>query len=207
MPISARSSCGTAISKHPTICGWPTAISVRPTPSNSTQSTPNSRAATGFRAGRGRPTCRRSRRICSTRNPFCDRSRRSRSVSIEVSAYPTFTHRGTPGSRHFCRRSTRRSRVASKSGFRTKHGDALIFHSGDCDQNSDLATDYEKVGLGKQDGIIGRAWFTGIPAVLERCADDPSPIGRSAAAAGMDAVLAMPFIHAGQGKAIIAWYF
>jgi hypothetical protein len=86
-------------------------------------------------------------------------------------------------------------------------GDALIFHSGDCDQNSDLAADYEKARLGKQDGIIGRAWFTGIPAVLERCADDASPIGRSAAAAGMDAVLAMPFIHAGQGKAIIAWYF
>ena len=86
-------------------------------------------------------------------------------------------------------------------------GDALIFHSGDCDENSDLATDYENVRLGKQDGIIGRAWFTGVPAVLERCADDASPIGRSAAAAGMDAVLAMPFIHAGQCKAIIAWYF
>jgi hypothetical protein len=43
--------------------------------------------------------------------------------------------------------------------------------------------------------------------VLDRSADDPSPIGRSAAAAGMDAVLAMPFIHAGRSKAVIAWYF
>jgi hypothetical protein len=85
--------------------------------------------------------------------------------------------------------------------------DALIFHSGDCDQNTRLATDYQDVRIGKQNGIIGRVWFTGIPAVLDRSADDPSPIGGSAAAAGMDAVLAMPFIHAGESKAVIAWYF
>jgi hypothetical protein len=76
--------------------------------------------------------------------------------------------------------------------------DALIFHSGDCDQNTCLAMDYQNVRIGKQDGIIGRVWFTGIPTVLDRCVGDASPIGRSAAAAGMDAVLAVPFIHAGQ---------
>jgi hypothetical protein len=43
--------------------------------------------------------------------------------------------------------------------------------------------------------------------VLDRSADDASPIGSSAAAAGLDAVLAMPFIHAGQLKVVIAWYF
>jgi hypothetical protein len=85
--------------------------------------------------------------------------------------------------------------------------DALIFHSGDCDQNTQLAADYQNVGIGKQDGIIGRTWFTGVPTVLDRSADDPSPIGGSAAAAGMDAMLAMPFIHAGESKAVIAWYF
>lgn len=85
--------------------------------------------------------------------------------------------------------------------------DALVFHAGDCDQNAQLATDHGNIRIGKQDGIIGRVWRTGIPAVLDSCADDPSPIGRSAAAAGMNAVLAMPFIHAGQSKAVIAWYF
>lgn len=85
--------------------------------------------------------------------------------------------------------------------------DALVFHSGDCDQNTHLASDYQDVRIGRADGIIGRVWLTGIPAVLDRSADDPSPIGRSAAAAGMDAVLAMPFIHAGRSKAVIAWYF
>ena len=55
--------------------------------------------------------------------------------------------------------------------------------------------DYQNVRIGKQDGIIGRVWFTGIPTVLDRCAGDASPIGRSAAAAGMDAMLAVPFIR------------
>jgi GAF domain len=85
--------------------------------------------------------------------------------------------------------------------------DALIFHSGDCDQNTQLAIDHQNTRIGKQDGIIGRVWLTGIPAVLDNCADDPSPLGRSAAAAGMKALLAMPFIHACQLKAVIAWYF
>jgi hypothetical protein len=52
--------------------------SVPPTCSSSTRGTPNSPAATGFRDGPGRPICRRSRRICSTPNPFCDRNRRWR---------------------------------------------------------------------------------------------------------------------------------
>ena len=55
--------------------------------------------------------------------------------------------------------------------------------------------------------MIGRVWQTGLPAVLASCAGDPSPIGRSAAAAGLDAALLMPFIHAGQLKAVVAWYF
>jgi hypothetical protein len=85
--------------------------------------------------------------------------------------------------------------------------DALTFHAGDCDRNTELAVDYRNVRIGKHDGVIGRVWQTGLPAVLASCADDPSPIGRSAAAAGLDAALLMPFIHAGQLKAVIAWYF
>jgi hypothetical protein len=85
--------------------------------------------------------------------------------------------------------------------------DALTFLAGDCDRNTELADDHRNTRIGKQDGVIGRVWSTGLPAVLANCKDDPSPIGRSAAAAGMNAALMMPFIHAGQLKAIIAWYF
>jgi hypothetical protein len=43
--------------------------------------------------------------------------------------------------------------------------------------------------------------------VLDRSAHDGSTIGRLAADAEMDAVFAVPFIHAGQSKAAIAWCF
>jgi hypothetical protein len=66
--------------------------------------------------------------------------------------------------------------------------------------DTDLAAD-------DQNGIIGRMWFTGIPVVLDRCAEDGPVMGRSAAAARMDAALAVPFILADQSKAVIAWYF
>jgi len=59
----------------------------------------------------------------------------------------------------------------------------------------------------RQTGRHHRARFTGIPAVLDRSAHDGSTIGRLAADAEMDAVFAVPFIHAGQSKAAIAWCF
>src|SRR5262249_16996155 len=45
--------------------------------------------------------------------------------------------------------------------------EALVFHSGDYDYTSDLATEYAQATIGKADGIIGQAWLTGIPAL--RC--------------------------------------
>jgi hypothetical protein len=84
--------------------------------------------------------------------------------------------------------------------------DALVFHSGDCD-NADLATEYAQARIARTDGIIGQAWLTGIPALRDRVEGDRSAAERSAAAAGLDAVMAIPFIQAGELKAVIAWYF
>ena len=86
-------------------------------------------------------------------------------------------------------------------------GDALVFHSGDCDQNTALAGDYRSAKVGKGDGTIGQVWQSGIPAVLGNMRDDASAAGRSAAAAGLGAVMALPVSDARGLKAIVAWYF
>jgi hypothetical protein len=86
-------------------------------------------------------------------------------------------------------------------------GDALLFHAGDCDQDSALATEYEHASIGRREGLFGQAWFTGIPVLRPIEATDPTPTARSAAAAGLSAVIALPFIEAGKLKAITAWYF
>jgi hypothetical protein len=80
-------------------------------------------------------------------------------------------------------------------------GDALLFHGGDCDQNTALAAEYEHTKFRKGEGLLGQAWFTGIPVLRPISATDPAPT------AGLRAVIAMPFIEAGKLKAITAWYF
>jgi len=83
--------------------------------------------------------------------------------------------------------------------------DALVFHSGDCDRNTELASDYGSARIGRGEGTIGQAWLTGIPAVKDGI--DVSSAGRSAVAAGLTAMVAMP-IMADQGlKAVVVWYF
>jgi hypothetical protein len=89
--------------------------------------------------------------------------------------------------------------------------EALIFHSGDGGQvNSghviDPETEYAQAKIAKADGIIGQAWLTGIPVLSDGVAGDRSAAGRLAAAAGLGAAMALPFIQAGELKAVIAWY-
>jgi hypothetical protein len=84
--------------------------------------------------------------------------------------------------------------------------DALLFHSGDCD-NIDLVAEHAPAKITKGDGIIGQAWLSGIPVLRDRVEGDRSTAERSAVAAGLDAAMAIPFIQAGELKAVIAWYF
>jgi hypothetical protein len=63
-----------------------------------------------------------------------------------------------------------------------------------------------KLRIGKQDGIIGHG-LPAFPPCSTAAPHDGSTLGRLAADAEMDAVFAVPFIHAGQSKAAIAWCF
>jgi hypothetical protein len=84
---------------------------------------------------------------------------------------------------------------------------ALTFSAGDCDQNMHLATDHQSAKIGMGEGAIGQVWATGIPAVRGSLAGDPSPAGRSAVAAGLDAMVALPVMSERGLKAIVVWYF
>jgi hypothetical protein len=86
-------------------------------------------------------------------------------------------------------------------------GDALIFQAGDCEQNAQLAADYQSAKVGKGDGAIGQVWLTGIPAVRATIADDPSSAGRSAVAAGLTTMVAVPIMQDRGLKAVVVWYF
>jgi hypothetical protein len=85
-------------------------------------------------------------------------------------------------------------------------GDALIFDAGDCDQTPDLASDYRTAAIGKGEGTIGEVWSSGVPAVRATLDGDPSPAARSAAAAGLNAMVAMPVMGEGRPKAVVTWY-
>ena len=84
---------------------------------------------------------------------------------------------------------------------------SLVFHSGDCDQNSSLTEQYKSATIVKGDGTIGRVWQSGVPAVCANLLDDASIAGRSAAAARLSAVAAVPFMNDQRLSAVVAWYF
>ena len=77
----------------------------------------------------------------------------------------------------------------------------------DCEQSTGLALDYQDAKVGEGEGAIGRAWLTGTPAVHATIADDPSPAGRSAGAAGLTAMVAVPIMAEHGLKAVVVWYF
>jgi hypothetical protein len=86
-------------------------------------------------------------------------------------------------------------------------GDTLILNSGDSDEDSRFAAGYQTVTISKSEGTIGQVWATGVPAVRDSLADDPSPAAQSAIAAGLSAMVAMPVsADGGHVKAVVAWY-
>jgi hypothetical protein len=56
-------------------------------------------------------------------------------------------------------------------------------------------------------GTLGRAFFTGVPAVGENAASEPGSVGVAACAALLDAVVALPVLRDGRLQAVVAWYF
>jgi hypothetical protein len=72
---------------------------------------------------------------------------------------------------------------------------SLIFQSGDCDQNPHLAEEHKSAVIAKGDGTIGRVWQSGVAAVRANLPDDTSAAGRSASAANLSAMVAVPFMN------------
>jgi hypothetical protein len=84
---------------------------------------------------------------------------------------------------------------------------SLIFHSGDCDQNPHLAEQHKSAAVAKGDGTIGCVWQSGVAAVCANLPDDTSAAGRSASAAKLNAMVAVPFMNGQRVNAVVAWYF
>jgi hypothetical protein len=85
--------------------------------------------------------------------------------------------------------------------------DSLVFQAGDCDQQTELATEYGSVMIKKENGAIGQAWVSGLATVRTNLADEKSPAGQSAAKAGLNAMVAMPLMNSHELKSIVVWYF
>lgn len=85
-------------------------------------------------------------------------------------------------------------------------GGGLVFESGHCDQDPNLDMGYSSSSIAKGEGIIGRVWLTGVPAVCDDLGDDRSVAGRSAGLAGLSSMVAMPVIENSALKAVVAMY-
>jgi hypothetical protein len=84
--------------------------------------------------------------------------------------------------------------------------DGLVFDAGDCDTQANLAAEYAGTTIARGEGVLGEIWRSGIPALSDHIANEPSVSGRSARAAGMTSIVALPFIDGGSLKAVAAWY-
>jgi hypothetical protein len=56
-------------------------------------------------------------------------------------------------------------------------------------------------------GTLGRAFFTGVPAVSANAASEPGLVGAAAGSAALGSVVALPVLREGRLSAVVAWYF
>lgn len=82
----------------------------------------------------------------------------------------------------------------------------LVFQSGHCDQDIEIEMNYRSSSIAKGEGIIGRVWLTGVPAVCDDLNTDNSVAGRSACLAGLQSMLALPVIDGAKLTAVVAMY-
>ena len=83
----------------------------------------------------------------------------------------------------------------------------LYFHSGVCDQNRELTIEHHSDQISKNSGVIGEAWASRLPTVSANLSGENSAARASAVSAGLYAMVALPFIHDGELKAVVALYF
>ncbi len=56
-------------------------------------------------------------------------------------------------------------------------------------------------------GTLGRAFFTGVPAIGDAAASEPGLVGAAASVAALESVVALPVLRDGRLVALVAWYF
>ena len=79
-------------------------------------------------------------------------------------------------------------------------GQRLICQAGYSKQNDELAEIFEAVSVRKGEGILGRVWLTGVPAIRNN-SEVAIVEGR------LNSMLAMPVIDSGKLKAVVTFLF
>ena len=82
----------------------------------------------------------------------------------------------------------------------------LVRHEGFCESAGTLAMGTAAEHLHKGQGVVGRAWASGLPLVSLKATTEPGAVGQGASRAGTTAVVALPVLQGGQVVAVVAWY-
>lgn len=76
----------------------------------------------------------------------------------------------------------------------------LVCRAGYSKQNDELAEIFETISIRKGEGILGRVWLTGVPAIRNNS-------GIAVTEGGLSSMLAIPVIDSGSLKAIVTFLF
>ena len=83
----------------------------------------------------------------------------------------------------------------------------LVFEAGNCDRRPGFDHDHHFTRIARGMGVLGRVLHTGRPQMGRGFADSNDPIAVSAQQAGLDALVALPVLSAGQLGSVVAMYF
>ncbi|MCM8610878.1 GAF domain-containing protein [Accumulibacter sp.] len=86
-------------------------------------------------------------------------------------------------------------------------GACLTLAGGFCEITGTVRAGAASDSIERGQGTLGRAAFTGVPMVGESATSEPGLVGRAASAAGLAAMVAIPVLHDGRLRAVVAWYF
>jgi hypothetical protein len=83
----------------------------------------------------------------------------------------------------------------------------LRMNFGLCERVGHLPTSHGEIVLGSGQGVIGRAFSSGVPSVSEDASTEPGSIGVSAAAADLTSLVAIPIVSDDQVTEVAVLYF
>jgi hypothetical protein len=86
-------------------------------------------------------------------------------------------------------------------------GEHLVRSGGFCEATGTVEAGSPAEAVDRGQGTLGRAAFTGVPTVGESAGSEPGGVGSAARSAGLEAVVALPVLHEGRLRAVVAWYF